>query len=64
MRPSVEIELTGEERSELERRGRKVWRLLGDRAQIVLLAAQGLTNVQIGSALDITDRPKVAQPVC
>lgn len=58
MRPSVEIELTTEERSELERlaRGRKVWRGLSDRAQIVLLAATGLTNVQIGRALDVTDQ--------
>ena len=58
MRPSVEIKLTAEERSELERlaRGRKVWRGLADRAQIVLLAAEGRTNVQIGNALDLTDQ--------
>ena len=58
MRPSVEIKLTSEERSELERlaRGRKVWRGLSDRAHIVLLAAEGLTNVQIGSVLGVTDQ--------
>ena len=58
MRPSVEIALTAEERSELERltRGRKVWRGLSDRAQIVLLAAEGLTNVEIARALDVTDQ--------
>ena len=58
MRPSVEIELTATDRSALERlaRGRKIWRLPGDRAQIVLPAARGLTRVQIGSALDITDQ--------
>ena len=58
MRPSVEIKLTAEERGELERlaRGRKVWRSLADRAQVVLLAAEGLTNVQVGNALDLTDQ--------
>ena len=58
MRPSVEIEVTAQERGELERlaRGRKVWRGLSDRAQIVLLAATGLTNVQIGRALGVTDQ--------
>ena len=58
MRPSVEIKLTGDERSELERlaRGRKVWRGLSDRAHIVLLAAEGLTNVQIGNVLGVTDQ--------
>ena len=58
MRPSVEIKLTAEERHELERlaRGRKVWRSLADRARIVLLAAEGLTNAQIGNALDVTDQ--------
>ena len=58
MRPSVEIKLTSEERSELERlaRGRKVWRGLSDRVHIVLLAAEGLTNVQIGSVLGVTDQ--------
>ena len=33
---------------------RKVWRLLAARAQIVLLTARGLTDVQIGTALDVT----------
>ena len=58
MRPSVGIKLTEDERSELERlaRGRKVWRALSDRAHIVLLAAEGLTNVQIGKALGVTDQ--------
>ena len=58
MRPSVEIKLTEAERSELERlaRGRKVWRSLSDRAHIVLLAAEGLTNVQIASVLGVTNQ--------
>ena len=58
MRPSVEIKLSWDERSELERlaRGRKVWRGLSDRAHIVLLAAEGLTNVQIGNVLGVTDQ--------
>ena len=34
-------------------RGRRVWRSLSDRAHIVLLAAEGLTNVQIANALGI-----------
>ena len=57
MRPSVEIKLTGEERSELERlaRGRKVWRAVSDRAHIVLLAAEGLNNVQIANTLGINN---------
>ena len=57
MRPSVEIRLTDEERSELERlaRGRKVWRALSDRARIVLLAADGLNNVQIANTLGINN---------
>lgn len=47
MRPSVEIRLTAAERSELDRlaHGREVWRGLSDRAQIVLLAAERLTNI-------------------
>jgi len=58
MRPSVEIKLSAEERNELERlaRGRKVWRGLSDRAHIVLLATEGLTNVQIGSVLGVTNQ--------
>ena len=58
MRPSVEIELSADERNELERlaRGRKVWRGVSDRARIVLLAADGLTNVQIASVLGVTDQ--------
>ena len=58
MRPSVKITLREDERSELERlaRGRKVWRGLSDRAHIVLLAAEGLTNVQIGTVLGVTDQ--------
>ena len=57
MRRSVEIKLSGAERSELERlaRGRKVWRALSDRAHIVLLAAEGLTNVQIANTLGINN---------
>ncbi len=59
MRRSAEIKLGEVERSELERlaRGRKVWRSLSDRAHIVLLAAEGLTNVQIANALDINNLP-------
>ena len=55
---SVEIKLTAEERCELERlaRGRKVWRGLADRAQIVLLVAGGLTNAQNGTALNVIDQ--------
>ena len=55
MRRSVEIKLTEADRSELERlaRGRRVWRSLSDRAHIVLLAAEGLTNVQIANTLGI-----------
>ena len=51
MRRSVEIKLSGAERSELERlaRARKIWRALSDRAHIVLLAVKGLTNVQIAN---------------
>ena len=58
MRPSVKITLREDERSELERlaRGRKVWRGLSDRAHIVLLVAEGLTNVQIGTVLGVTDQ--------
>jgi len=58
MRPSVEVKLSADERNELERlaRGRKVWRGLSDRAHIVLLAAEGLTNVQIGSVLGVTNQ--------
>ena len=58
MRLSVEIKLSADERNELERlaRGRKVWRGLSDRAHIVLLAAEGLTNVQIGSVLGVTSQ--------
>ena len=57
MRRSVEIKLSGGERSELQRlaRGRRVWRSLSDRAHIVLLAAEGLTNVQIASTLGINN---------
>ncbi len=59
MRRSAEIKLGEVERSELERlaRGRKVWRSLSDRVHIVLLAAEGLTNVQIANALDINNLP-------
>ena len=55
MRRSVEIKLTEADRSELERlaQGRRVWRSLSDRAHIVLLAAEGLTNVQIANTLGI-----------
>ena len=57
MRRSVEIKLSGAERSELERlaRGRKVWRALSDRAHIVLLAAEGLNNLQIANTLGINN---------
>ena len=57
MRPSAEIKLNGVERSELQRltRGRKVWRALSDRAHIVLLAAEGLNNLQIANTLGINN---------
>ena len=57
MRRSVEIKLSGAERKELQRlaRGRKIWRGLSDRAHIVLLAAEGLNNVQIASTLGINN---------
>ena len=57
MRRSVEIKLSGAERNELERlaRYRKVWRALSDRAHIVLLAAEGLTNMQIANTLGINN---------
>ena len=57
-RPSVVIDLTEDERGELERlaRGRKVRRALSDRARIVLLAVEGLTNAQIGTVVGVTDQ--------
>ena len=56
MRPSVEIKLSGAERSEQRlARGRKVWRSLSGRAHIVLLAAEGLKNVQIANTLGINN---------
>ena len=68
MRRSVEIKLTEADRSELERlaRGRRVWRSLSDRAHIVLLAAEGLTNVQIANTLGINSHTarKWRKPVC
>lgn len=58
---AVRIELSADERSELERRvrGRKVARCDAMRAAIVLLAAGGMTNVAIADRLGIT-RPTVA----
>ncbi len=55
MRPSVEIKLSEAERRELQRLAprRKVWRSLSDRVHIVLLAAEGLNNVQISNTLGI-----------
>ena len=57
IRPSIEIKRTEDERSELERlaRGRRVGSL-SDRPHIVLLAAEGLTSVQIGNVLGATDQ--------
>jgi len=56
MRRATPIELTDEQRGELERlsRGRRVSVRLAQRASIVLLAAAGLENKQIGERLDIT----------
>ena len=60
MRPSVEIKLTEDERSELERlaRGRKVWRALSERAHIVLLAAEGLTDTAPPDVTGHWNRPR------
>src|SRR3712207_9033432 len=53
---AVQIELNEAERSELEARARrrKIARADAMRAQIVLLAADGLTNVAIAERLGIT----------
>ena len=57
MRRSVEIKPSGAECSELERLAweQKAWRALSDRAHIVLLPAEGLTNVQIDYTLSINN---------
>jgi len=56
MRRATPIELTKSQRAELERlrRGRRVSVRLAERAAIVLHAADGLENRQIGEAMDIT----------
>lgn len=56
MKRATPIVLTDEQREELERlsRGRRVTVRLVQRASIVLLAAQGLENKQIGQRLGIT----------
>ena len=56
-RVAVEITLTDVERSELARltRGQKVWQSLARRAWIVVLAADGLTNLEIADALGTTN---------
>ncbi len=53
MRQATPIVLTDEQREELERlsRGRRVSVRLAQRASIVLLAADGLENKQIGELL-------------
>jgi len=56
MKRATPIELTDEQRQELERlsRGRRVSVRLAQRASIVLLAAEGLQNKQIGERLGVT----------
>ncbi len=56
MRVAVKIELTEAERSALERlsRGQKVWQSLARRARIVLLAADGKSNLNIADILAVT----------
>jgi transcriptional regulator with XRE-family HTH domain/DNA-binding CsgD family transcriptional regulator len=55
-RAAVRIELTGAERAELEARARRRKSLRADalRAEIVLLAASGMTNLGIAKRLGIT----------
>lgn len=52
-KPAVSIDLTGDERLELERlaRGHKTWASVARRARIVLLASQGVQNKVIARAL-------------
>lgn len=56
MRQATPIVLTDEQHEELERRsrGRRVSVRLAQRASIVLCAAQGLENKQIGERLGVT----------
>ena len=56
MRRAIPIMLTNKQREELERlsRGRRVSVRLAPHASIVLLAAKGLQNKQIGERLGIT----------
>ena len=62
MRIAVEISLSEDERQQLTRlsKSRSVSVRLAERSQIVLLAAQGLTNKEIGEALGIS-RQKVGR---
>ena len=64
---AVKIVLGGSERSELEMRvrRRKIARADAVRAEIVLLAADGMNNCAIADALGIpADRRAVAKTVC
>lgn len=58
MRVAAEIVLTGEQRSELDRfaRGRRTAARLGLRARIVLLAADGHTDLEIAQRLGVVPR--------
>jgi transposase len=60
MAPAVSIELTGEERAQLEAwaRRRTSARALAQRSRIVLLAAEGLNNTEIAERLGV-HRPMV-----
>ena len=56
MRIAQSIELSAEEKDHLEKlsRGRRVSVRLAERAAIVLLAAEGVNNQEIGQSLGIT----------
>lgn len=56
MRRATPIVLTAKEREQLQRlaRGRRVEVRLAERARIVLHAADGMTNSQIGQAMGIS----------
>jgi transposase len=54
-RPKAELRLTAEERESLQRyaRGRTVAQALAARSRIVLMCAEGLTNEQVATVLDV-----------
>ena len=52
---AVKVELTNEERKELESLGRNHGTALARRARIVLAAAEGLTNKEISAELKMTE---------